>query len=178
MRYRKYETEGFATPSGKFEIASAVLESQGYDAIPDFIEPPESPVGSPELAKEYPLIAITGCKIAPFFHTEYRQIESQRRKNPDPLVEIHPETAGKLGIEEGDWVWIESPRARIRQRAKLTPTVHPRMVAIQHAWWFPEEEPPEYGWKESSANLLVDPSPVDPVWASEPWKGFLCRVYK
>jgi anaerobic selenocysteine-containing dehydrogenase len=178
MRYKKYQTDGFSTPSGKFEIASAILESQGYDPLPDFIEPPESPISSPELAKEFPLIAMTGCKIEPFFHTEYRQIASQRKRHPDPLVEIHPQTAERLNIEDGDWIWIESPRAKIRQRAKLTCAVHPGMVAIQHAWWFPEKEPPEYGWKESSANLLVDPSPADPIWASEPWKGFLCRVYK
>jgi anaerobic selenocysteine-containing dehydrogenase len=178
MRYRKFETDGFATPSGKFEIALHLLEMQGGDPIPDFIEPPESPYSAPELAKEYPLIAITGCKIEPFFHTEYRQLESQRKRNPEPLVEIHPETAAGLGIEDGDWVWIESPRARIRQKAKLTSSVHPRMVAIQHAWWFPEKQPPEYGWKESSANLLLAPRPVDPIWGSESWKGFLCRLYK
>ncbi len=178
MRYRKYETDGFPTPSGKFEIALPLVEMQGGDALPEFVEPPESPSSTPELAEEFPLIAMTGCKIEPFFHTEYRQIESQRKKNPDPLVEINPDTAAQLGIEDGDWVWIESPRGRIRQKAKLTPSIHPRMAAIQHAWWFPEKEPPEYGWKESSANLLVDPTPSDPIWASESWKGFLCKVYK
>jgi anaerobic selenocysteine-containing dehydrogenase len=178
MRYRKYETEGFNTPSGKFEIASGILESFGYDALPSFIEPPESPYSAPDLAGEYPLIAITGCKIEPFFHTEYRQLESQRKKNPDPLVEIHPDTAGRLGIEEGDWVWIESPRAKIRQRAHLNPGIHPSMASIQHAWWFPEKEPPEYGWKESSANLLPNPKAADPVWGSESWKGFLCKIHK
>ncbi len=178
MRYRKYEAEGFATPSGKFEIASSILESQGFDPLPDYVEPPESPYSMPELANEYPLIGITGCKIEPFFHTEYRQLESQRKRNPDPLVEINPETAEQLGIEDGDWVWVESPRGKIRQRAKLAPGIHPRIVAIQHAWWFPEKEPPEYGWKESSANLLVDHRPADAVWGSESWKGFLCKVYK
>jgi anaerobic selenocysteine-containing dehydrogenase len=178
MRYKKYETDGFPTPSGKFYIALPLLEIQGGDAVPNFLEPPESPASTPELAEEYPLVAMTGCKIEPFFHTEYRQIKSQRKRNPDPLVEIHPETAKALSIKDGDWVWIESPRAKIRQRARLTEDVHPRMVAIQHAWWFPEKEPPEYGWKESSANLLVDPNPADPIWASEPWKGFLCKIYK
>jgi len=177
MQYRKYEANGFPTPSGKFEIASSILDSFGYDALPDYVEPPESPYSAPELAKEYPLIAITGCKVEPFFHTEYRQLKSQRKRHPDPLVEINPATAKELGIEDGDWVWVESPRARIRQRAKLSPDIHPRMVAIQHAWWFPEEEPPEYGWKRSSANLLLDHRPADPIWGSESWKGFLCKVY-
>ncbi len=177
MRYRKHETDGFATPSGKFEIACSSLEGEGFEAVPDYIEPPESPFSSPEVAEEYPLIAITGAKIEPFFHTEFRQIESQRRKNPDPIVEIHPEVAGELSIEDGDWVWVESPRGRIRQRARLTPDIDPRVVSIQHAWWFPEREAPEYGWKESCASLLLDPRQADPIWGAEAWKGFLCRVY-
>lgn len=178
MRYRKHEDEGFPTPSGKFEIASSIMESMGYDALPDFKEPPESPYSTPDLARAYPLIAITGVKVEPFFHSEYRQLESQRKRNPDPLVEIHPETAKELLIDDGDWVWIESPRAKIRQRARLTPDLHPQVVSLQHAWWFPERGPPDYGWKESCAGLLLDPRPADPVWGSEPWKGFLCRIYK
>jgi anaerobic selenocysteine-containing dehydrogenase len=178
MRYRKHEREGFRTPSGKFEIASSVLEQFGYDPLPSFTEPLESPYSTPEIAERYPLIAIAGCKVQPFFHSEYRQLESQRRRNPDPVVQIHPQAAAALGIAEGDWVWIESPRARIRQRAALTPDIHPQVVSIQHAWWFPERPPPEYGWKESSANLLVDPDPADRIWGAESWKGFLCRVYK
>ncbi len=178
MRYRKHETAGFPTGSGKFEIASPALEAMGFDPVPDYVEPPESPYSTPGLAEQYPLVAITGAKIEPFFHSELRQVASLRKRNPDPLVEIHPETAGRLSIREGDWVWIESPRGRIRQRARLSPGIDPRVVSVQHAWWFPEREPPEYGWKESSASLLLDPRPADALWGSEPWKGFLCRVYK
>jgi len=177
MRYRKYETEGFRTPSGKFEIASSILEAFGHDALPDFIEPPESPYSVPDVAEEYPLIAITGCKIEPFFHSEHRQLQSQRTKNPDPLVQIHTATAAALGIADGDWVWIESRRGRVRQRASVTQDIDPRVVSLQHAWWFPEREAPEYGWKESSANLLLDPTPADPIWGAESRKGFLCKVY-
>ncbi len=178
MRYRKHETDGFPTASGKFEIACSALEVMGHDPVPDYLEPPESPYSTPDLSENYPLIAITGAKIEPFFHTELRQLASQRARNPDPLVELNPETAERLSIAEGDWVWIESPRGKIRQRARLTHGIDPRVVSIQHAWWFPEREPPEYGWKESSASLLLDPRPADPIWGSEPWKGFLCRVYK
>lgn len=178
MRYRKYEQEGFKTPSRKFEIYSSVLEGVGYDPLPSYIEPAESPYSTPELANSYPLIAITGCKTLDFFPSEYRQIKSLRKKNPDPVLEINPKTAEDLGIREGDWVWIESARGKIRQRAKLTPGIHPKIVHAQHGWWFPEKEPPEYGWREYNANLLLAHEPNDPVIGSEPWKGFLCRVYK
>jgi len=178
MRYRKYEQEGFSTPSGKFEIYSSVLKGMGYDPLPSYLEPPESPYSSPELADNYPLIAITGCKNLFFFHSEYRQLKSLRKMNPDPLVEINPETAKHLGIKDKDWVWIESLRGKIKQRAKLTPGMHPKVVHAQHGWWFPEKDPPHYGLKEHNANMLLPHEPNDPIFGSEPWKGFLCKVYK
>ncbi|MCJ7782297.1 MAG: molybdopterin-dependent oxidoreductase, partial [Desulfobacterales bacterium] len=139
MRYRKYEAEGFQTPTGKFEISSSVMEAMGLSPMPLFREPPLSPVSTPKLAKEFPLILISGTKVRNFFHSEYRQIESLRQGNPDPLVEIHPATASSLGIKEGDWVWIETPVARVKMKAKLFEGIRPDVVNAQHAWWFPEE---------------------------------------
>ena len=51
---------------------------------------------------------------------------------------------------------IESPRGRIRQRAKLIDGMDPRIVAAQHAWWFPEKKDPGHGWDESNVNILTD----------------------
>lgn len=179
MRYRKYEQEGFATPSGKFELRSSVLESLGYDPLPGFVEPPESPYSTPELLERYPLIVMTGGRTMPYFHSEGRQIESLRKLLPDPLVEMHPDTAGSLGIAEGDWVTIESPRGRIRQRARLIEGIHPKVVHVQHGWWFPEKGPPEYGYRESNANMLTGGGMAcDPCTGSESWRSFLGRVYK
>jgi anaerobic selenocysteine-containing dehydrogenase len=178
MRYHKYKTEGFRTPTGKFEISSSVMEAMGLSPLPLFREPPLSPVSTPELAKEFPLILISGTKIRNFFHSELRQVESLRHGNPDPLVEIHPATASSLGIGEGDWVWIESPLSRVKMRAKLFEGILPDVVNAQHGWWFPEETPPEYGWKRSNVNLLYGDSHFDPENGSEPLKSYLCKVYK
>lgn len=94
-------------------------------------------------------------------------------------MEIHPETARSLGIREGDWVWIETSENRIRMRAKLFDGIAPDVVSAQHAWWFPEEGPPEYGWKRSNVNLLLgDRAWVDPETGSECLRSSLCKVYK
>ncbi len=178
MRYRKYEEKGFATPSGKFELYSATLEAMGYDPLPYFVEPPESPYSTPELLTSYPLIITTGGRVQGYFHSEGRQIQSLRKLCPDPLVEIHPATAERLGIKEGDWVWIESLRGRIQQRARLIEGIHPRVVNAQHGWWFPEKDPPEYGFRESNINLLTGGMPCDPHTGSESFRSFLCKVYK
>jgi anaerobic selenocysteine-containing dehydrogenase len=179
MRYRKYETDGFSgTPSGRFEICSTILQNWGYDPLPSYVEPPESPVRTPELAEQYPLILITGSRLPVFFHSEHRQIPWLREIVPYPSVEIHPETAGKLGINEGDWVFIESPRGRCRMMAKLTLGIDPRMVHAEHGWWFPEKLGPEYGAWELNINLLTDNIPCDPFTGSNPLRALLCRIYK
>jgi len=178
MRYRKYEREGFDTPSGKFEVYCSTLESMGYEPLPYFVEPPESPYSTPELFKSYPLIITTGARTQPYFHSEGRQIKFLRKLNPAPLVEIHPDTAKSLGIEEGDWVWIESPRGRIKQKARLTEAIHPGVVQVPCGWWFPEKDPPEYGFRESNANLLTGGMLCDPHTGSESWRSFLCKVYR
>ena len=66
MRYRKYETDGFHTPSGKFELYSNVMEHEGRPPLPVYVEPPLSPVSTPELFKEYPFILMSGTKMLEF----------------------------------------------------------------------------------------------------------------
>jgi anaerobic selenocysteine-containing dehydrogenase len=45
-------------------------------------------------------------------------------------VEVHPETAAALGIKNGDWVWVESAKGRIKLRAKLYPGTRPDVIHI------------------------------------------------
>ena len=178
MRYRKYRDHGFATPSGKLELYSETLETLGISPLPVYREPPLSPLSTPELLEEYPLVLTTGSKIMEFFHSEGRQIEGLRKRHPDPLVEMHPGTAESLGIEDGDWVWIETPQDRVRMRARLWDGIAPDVVNAEHGWWFPEEEAPEHGWKRSNVNLLFGEMECDPESGSESLRSALCRVYK
>jgi len=47
-----------------------------------------------------------------------------------------------------------------------------------HGWWFPEKEPWEYGFTESNCNMLMHGMTCDPHTGSEPWRSFLCKIYK
>ena len=159
VKYRKYEEKGFSTPTGKVELYCTTFEKWGYDPLPRYKEVPESPVSKPEMAKKYPYILITGPRSPVFFHSEHRMIPWLREVHPDPIIEIHPQVAEKHGIREGDWVFIESPRGIIKQRAKLYPGIDPRVVCIQHGWWFPEKKDPGHGWDQSNSNILTDNDP-------------------
>ncbi len=45
-------------------------------------------------------------------------------------VEINPETAKRLGIADEDWVWVESPKGKMKVRAKLYKGAMPDVVSI------------------------------------------------
>lgn len=178
-KYRKYETKGFNTPSRKVEIYSTLLKEWGYDPLPIYHEPPETPYSVPELVKEYPLI-FTSCHEDYFLHSADRHLKPLREKKPNPLVTIHPETASELGIRDGDLVFIETKRGRIKQVATLSSGIDRRVVSASYAWWFPEKGASQlYGWEESNINILTDDKPpYNREMGSTNLRGFLCKVYK
>jgi len=177
FRYRKYEDHGFKTPTGKIELYSTRFEEMGYAPLPSYEEPPESPIASPDIAREFPLVLTTGARIPNFFNSEHRQIENLRKAHRYPIAEIHPDTARRHGIKNGDWMWIETRRGRIKQRAKITDGIDPRVIAAQHGWWFPDQGAPAYGVWQSNVNLLTDNQPpYDPAMGTYQLRALLCRV--
>ena len=183
-KYKRYKdsTPPFSTASGKVELYSSVFEAMGVDPLPVFREPPEGPVSTPELFREFPLI-YTHYRLPSYMHSEGRQIERQRQLVPEPYLEINSETASRLGIGEGDRVYLETPRSkdkgRIKFKARLVPEMHPDVVAGPHAWWFPEKPAPEHGCFDSNINAVItlDP-PYDPVMGVPQMRAILCRVGK
>jgi len=178
-QYGQIQVDKFDTPSGKVELYSNQLAEWGFDPLPVYYEPPETPYSNPELAKEYPLIFTTG-KLAPYTHSEGRQIESLRRTRTEPIITIHPETAGKLGIEDGNWVYIETMRGRIKQKAVLSAKIDPRVVIVDFGWWFPEKGISEmYGWAEANVNILTENAPpYSREMGSTNLRGISCKVYQ
>jgi thiosulfate reductase/polysulfide reductase chain A len=177
FKYRKFEEQGFKTPTGKIELYSTRLEALGYSPLPRYGEPPESPISSPDVARDYPLVLTTGGRISFFFNSEHRQIGNLRKARRYPLAEIHPTTAARYGVVDGEWMWIETRRGRIQQKAKVTAGIDPRVIHVEHGWWFPEEPAPEYGVWQSNANLLTDNHPpYDPAMGTYQLRALLCRV--
>jgi anaerobic selenocysteine-containing dehydrogenase len=182
--YERYRTSTppFSTPTGKAELYSSIFQAMGVDPLPVFQEPPESPVRTPELFKKFPFI-YTHYRIHGYMHSEGRQIKRQRQLAPEPYLQINSERAAKLGISEGDWVYLETPKSEgkdhLKYRAQLVPEMHPDVVAGPHAWWFPEKSKPEYGCFDSNINAIVtlDP-PYDPVVGVPQVRAILCRIWK
>ena len=158
--------QGFMTPPKKVEIYSEQLEKYGRDPLPAYREPAKSPVSQPEMAKEYPFILIAGSKLEAYTHSMMRNIPGLCKYAPENLVEIHPEAASRLEINNGDLVKVSSPRGHLQCKAGVTDIIDPRVVHLYH------------GFKESNCNLLTDNNAFDPITGSVGMKSLLCKVEK
>lgn len=172
---------GFRTPTGLFELYSTLREDWNLEPIPHHEEPPFTPVSRPDLAKDYPLILSTGRRSPVFFHSEHRNIPWLRDVDPDPVVEIHPDTAAEHGIGNGEWLWVENWMGRARFKAKVTPVVPTWMIMTAHGWWFPEKDPAEpslFGVWESNINQLLPMNQQGKDGMGAPIKHSMCKIYK
>ncbi|MBI3764393.1 MAG: molybdopterin-dependent oxidoreductase, partial [Chloroflexi bacterium] len=187
-RYRKYsETDpgtgrpvGFSTPTRRMSLYSEEFKAHGYDPLPVFREPMVSPNSRPDLAKDYPLILIN-AKTVHFTHGQHRSVPSLRKRHPHPNVQMHPETAAARGVADGDWVYVETFRGRVKVQARVTEAIAPQVVCIQHGWWQACQElglPGYDAFSPEGANdsRLFNADAIDPISGSVPLRAFLCEV--
>lgn len=164
MAYQQYRQRGLRTPSGKVELYSETLRSMGYDPLPTHLEPPESPLTTPETARDYPLILTTGARRVQYLHSQLRNIPRLRRSLAEPTAEINPVTAEKYGISNGQVVVVTTKRGSLEIKAEVTADIVAGVVNIPH------------GWAEANVNLLTDEQPADPIAGNPPLKALLGRV--
>ena len=168
---------GFFTPTGRLELSITMFEQMGYDPLPNFKEPELSPASSPDVFEEYPIVLMTGARSGVFFHTEHRMVETLRQFDTDPFVQLSPATAARLGVMDGQWVWLENPRGRCRQRVQVTGAVRDGMALGRHGWWYPEKKDAElFGMPDININKLLANSP-SPTGFGADIKCTLCKIY-
>ena len=171
---------GFATPSRKVELYSETFLEHGYGPLPDFSEPAVGPVARPDLAARFPLV-LTSAKSSVFCETQHRALPSLRKRAPDPEVELHPAAAQARGVTDGDWVAIETPEGSVRARARLNPSLDPRVAVGEHGFWqacaelgAPGRDP--FGPMSASYNLLIGTTVRDPVSGTPALRSYLCEI--
>lgn len=101
--------------------------------------------------EEYPFTLTTG-RISYHYHTGTmtRRINILEREAPEPLLEINPEDAKKLGIRNNDKVEVQSRRGTIEIKAEVTPRV-PKQVLFT-----------TFHFREAPVNKLTNPA-FDPI---------------
>ena len=191
MTFKKYEKgmlrpdgqPGFMTPTGKIEFSSVIMPHFGYEPLPVFHEPKESPYSQPEVAKEFPLILTTGFRLYSFFHSAWTNVPGQRELYPYPFVVINPTDAAEAGIQEGDWAEISSPRGSVKAKAQVSCEVAKGVVALPRPGWrgaCKELNLPAYNWDEVCINNLIPGGgdSTDPSFATAPMRSTLCAIKK
>ncbi len=84
----------------------------------------------------------------------------------DPFLDMNPADASERDIKSEDWVWLETPRGKIRVKANLTETVLPGVVHMAH------------GLEEADVNRLIAPDDLDPISGFPGFKSMRCQVIK
>ncbi len=183
MQYRKWEKgllrpdgkPGFDTPTGKFEIASTILEEYGYDPLPVYTEPQESPRSRPDLAARFPLVFNSGARVTTDFHAQHHCITSLLNERPEPTVSINTRDAGARRIQHGDRVVVTSARGRIPLRAIVTDDIMQGTIEANMGGGCHQAPP---AWREGNVNELTDLGRYDPISGFPVYKALLCDVAK
>jgi anaerobic selenocysteine-containing dehydrogenase len=129
--FRKYRRTGFATPSGKVELASSVLADLGFDPLPYHRD-------AQPLSDEFPYRVFSGVREDPFFQTGQRNIDVLRRRSPTPTIFVHPADAAREGIVDGDWVRLDTATGHVVAIVAVQESMLEGHLRVPHGWWYPE----------------------------------------
>ncbi|HEX9149196.1 MAG TPA: molybdopterin-dependent oxidoreductase [Thermoanaerobaculia bacterium] len=117
----------FPTPDGKLRLWVQDFADKGFDPLPKWMPKRDLP------SAEYPFYLIT---VIPGVH-----IRNTTQNNPflneifgTNFVMIHPETARRLDIEEGDPVRVKSRVGTITLPARISGGIRPDCVCIPHGF--------------------------------------------
>jgi assimilatory nitrate reductase catalytic subunit len=83
---------------------------------------------------------------------------------PEPLCELHPLLAARLGIADGEIVRVRTRRGSIEVPAQIVRTIRPDTVFVPYHW--PGKK---------SANLLTNRA-LDPISKIPEYKVCACRI--
>jgi anaerobic selenocysteine-containing dehydrogenase len=176
--YKKYEKDGFKTPSGKVELYSERMEKLGYDPLPTYHECEDSAISLPHLGERYPLY-LTTRRVQNYLLSRGAGYAWVKKDGLYPELLIHPETASARGIAEGDIVVIESPKGSVLHKAKLYDGIRPDTVNGVYGWWMPEKKHDESEYLSTNINFLCSfYPPYDPEIGINCIQGVMCQVRK
>ncbi|MFK8041117.1 molybdopterin-dependent oxidoreductase [Congregibacter sp.] len=174
-KYRKYREKGFATPSGKVELKSSVLEELGFDPLPYYRE-------GPAVSDEYPYNVFTGVREDAFFQTGQRQVKVLRDRMPSPKLFMHPIDAARENIADHDWVKLQTATGEVTAKVLVKESMKEGHIRVPHGWWYPEMrgDAKLAGAFISSDAVLCpdDPEFLDYEQGIPHFKGFPGRIVK
>ncbi|MBY0086257.1 molybdopterin oxidoreductase family protein [Brevibacillus brevis] len=117
--------------------------------------------------EEYPLRLTTGRVVFHYLSgNQTRRIPFLKDMYPDPLLEVHPKTATRYGIEHDELVTLKTRRGEAQYRVKVIEAIREDTVFVPYHWG-----------KEQSINLLTNPA-LDPYSKMPEFKACAAKIIK
>jgi anaerobic selenocysteine-containing dehydrogenase len=165
----------FSTPSGKLELAiQSIVQKMAPDAADKYYLPHFEERTLPGNEAELPLLMVayrptftsTGYYPIPPFITKL--IPNSVLKNTDIFIELHPDTAAKLGVAQGDLVSLKTTQGEANVLVNITAAARPGVVYMPAGFGHKAYDKYIQG-KGVNANSLMevqlDPVGIGTVWA-------------
>jgi thiosulfate reductase / polysulfide reductase chain A len=175
---RNFEAHPFATPSGKMELYSQNMGSNGHDPLPAYI-PPAYLREDAETVADYPLVLQTGLREKTFHHSRFREQAWTKKVSPDPVVYMHPETASRFGVRDADWIKVEAVggSGSCQLKVKVTGDTLPNVLTTGVGWWRPDAPAPHFGARDVNINAALSyRTRWDLASGSADTRGIPCRI--
>ena len=174
VRERKYEETGFATPSGKVELYSSILDDFGFDPLPYYREA-QAP------SAEFPLSMFIGLPDDEYYRTGHRHIPELRKRASDPAFFVSKEDLATYAFTEGDWAEVATSTGKVAGRVYVRRGMPQGLVRVPHGWWKPEVKEGFSGmWTIADAQVTPDDDPdlIDLEQGIPHMKGMPCSLRK
>nr|VFJ46104.1 MAG: Anaerobic selenocysteine-containing dehydrogenase [Candidatus Kentron sp. DK] len=166
-RYQKFRSGGFRTRDGLFHITSPALQSMGYSSLPCYQEP--------KSADRYEFL-LTSAHSPFFFNSEFHNLPELRRRQPEPVAELHPRAASRHGLKEGMLAAISANGAQALFRVQYNEHLDERVIYAPASWWDPEDAAWPRNWTQSNVNMLTTDTPANPEMGAPQLRGVPCAL--
>ena len=161
---------GFATTTGRIELASEFLPFHGGSRLPEPV------LGGPK-APRRPLTLITGARRQPYNASMYFENPRFRDGAAAPEATVSPACAEALGLREGDAVEVVTD-AGVARFVLAVAAMRDDVVSVDYGWWHPEWGADERlgGMDESNANYLTRCEVGEPMIGSWSYNAIPCDL--
>ncbi|WP_432840178.1 molybdopterin-containing oxidoreductase family protein [Dactylosporangium sp. CA-092794] len=135
--------------------------------------------GDGSVHRQYPLMGTTGRPSVVHFATVTHWTYTGEQLNGIRLVQIHPDTARRYRIENGDSIIVESPRGRVTGTALVEPHIRPDTIFVPNTFGPAQRVGDVFGDPRYEAvNTLLDDHLYDNLSGQQAYKCFACRIAK
>lgn len=168
-KYYRYRDKGFATPSGKVELYSSVLDALGCDPLPYY--------RNIDTSDAFPLKLFVGLREPQFFQSGQRHNKVLRKSNRVPRTFIHKADAARYGVKDGTWATIETVAGHIHMVVTIREDIPEGLIRVPHGWWLPEEK--DQGAFEHNDGIVIPDTDefLDREQGIPHLKGVPCKIY-